>query len=153
MIHKHHIIPRHMGGTDDPSNLVELSIEEHAEAHHKLFEEYGHWQDKIAWLALAGRIEDVIKETQRAFFTVDKRREWSERMRRNRRNGTVVNKPNINAKTYRIIAQDGAVEQVHNLRAWARNNGHCYEAARRVATNGKYRKTYKGYRIEQCHNN
>ena len=24
--HKHHIIPRHMGGTDDPINLVELTI-------------------------------------------------------------------------------------------------------------------------------
>ena len=36
--HKHHIIPKHMGGTDDPSNLIELTIEEHAEAHRKLFE-------------------------------------------------------------------------------------------------------------------
>ena len=30
--HKHHIIPKHIGGTDDPSNLVDLTIEEHAEA-------------------------------------------------------------------------------------------------------------------------
>ena len=35
MKHKHHIIPRHMGGTDDPSNLIELTIEEHAEAHRR----------------------------------------------------------------------------------------------------------------------
>jgi hypothetical protein len=33
MKHKHHIIPKHMGGTDDSDNLVELTIEEHAEAH------------------------------------------------------------------------------------------------------------------------
>jgi len=53
--HKHHIIPRHMGGSDDPSNLVELTIEEHAEAHRKLYEEHGRWQDKKAWLFLSGQ--------------------------------------------------------------------------------------------------
>jgi len=41
-----------MGGTDDPSNLVELTVEEHAEAHRKLFEEHGHWQDELAWKGL-----------------------------------------------------------------------------------------------------
>lgn len=33
MKHRHHKVPRHMGGTDDPDNLVLLTIEEHAEAH------------------------------------------------------------------------------------------------------------------------
>ncbi len=54
--HKHHIIPKHMGGTDDSSNLIELSVADHAEAHRKLFEEYGCWQDEIAWKALSGQI-------------------------------------------------------------------------------------------------
>ena len=62
--HKHHIIPKHAGGSDDPSNLIELTVEEHAEAHRKLYEEHGRWQDKVAWKALSGMIgkEDVIKE-------------------------------------------------------------------------------------------
>ena len=52
-----------MGGTDDPSNLVELTIEEHAEAHRKLFEEHGCWEDEIAWKGLAGMItqEELIE--------------------------------------------------------------------------------------------
>lgn len=54
--HLHHIIPKHMGGTNDPANLIELTVEEHAEAHRKLFEEQGHWQDYIAWKALSGQI-------------------------------------------------------------------------------------------------
>ena len=53
MKHIHHIIPRHAGGTDDPSNLIELTPEEHAEAHRKLYEKYGRVQDKVAWLGLA----------------------------------------------------------------------------------------------------
>jgi hypothetical protein len=38
-MHKHHKIPKHMGGRDDPSNIELLTIEEHTEAHKKLWEE------------------------------------------------------------------------------------------------------------------
>lgn len=48
-----------MGGTDDPSNLIELTIEEHAEAHKKLFEQYGCWQDEVAWKALSGQVPNA----------------------------------------------------------------------------------------------
>ena len=53
-----------MGGTDDPSNLIELSVEEHAEAHKKLYEEYGNEYDRIAYEALSGMInrEEVIQQ-------------------------------------------------------------------------------------------
>tara|TARA_Y100000034_G_C6910355_1_gene424452 strand:+ start:21106 stop:21675 length:570 start_codon:yes stop_codon:yes gene_type:complete len=54
--HKHHIIPKHAGGSDDPSNIIELTIADHAEAHRKLFEKYGRWQDKIASDMLSGQI-------------------------------------------------------------------------------------------------
>ena len=62
--HKHHIVPKHNGGTDDTSNIVELTIEEHAEAHRKLYEEDGRWQDRLAWQALSGQIgkEEIIRQ-------------------------------------------------------------------------------------------
>jgi hypothetical protein len=64
--HIHHIIPKHMGGSDEPNNLVELSVEEHAEAHRILYEKFGNWQDKIAWQGLLKMIdkEEIIRETQ-----------------------------------------------------------------------------------------
>jgi hypothetical protein len=67
MKHVHHVIPRHMGGTDDPSNLVELTVEAHSEAHRKLFEEYGKVEDYVAWKALAGIIgqEEVQLELRK----------------------------------------------------------------------------------------
>jgi hypothetical protein len=52
-----------MGGTDDPSNLIEISVEEHADAHHKLYEQFGLWQDYAAWQGLSGRMnkEEIIR--------------------------------------------------------------------------------------------
>ena len=54
--HKHHIIPRHAGGTNEKSNLIKLTIEEHAEAHRILYEKYGRWQDEVAWKSLSKQI-------------------------------------------------------------------------------------------------
>ena len=68
--HNHHIIPKHMGGTDDPENLVKVTVEQHAALHKQLWEDLGHWQDKLAWQFLSGQIEDkseIQKEAARNF--------------------------------------------------------------------------------------
>jgi hypothetical protein len=61
--HKHHIVPRHAGGSDGPSNIIELTIHEHAEAHRLLYEQFGRWQDRVAWLSLAG----IMKQEERIY--------------------------------------------------------------------------------------
>jgi hypothetical protein len=44
MVHKHHIIPKYAGGTDDPSNIVELTPTQHAMWH------WAEWQRKQNYL-------------------------------------------------------------------------------------------------------
>lgn len=53
-----------MGGTDESSNLIELSITEHAEAHKKMWDEHGKWEDYFAWQGLSGLMtkEQIVKE-------------------------------------------------------------------------------------------
>ena len=58
MKHKHHIVPKHMGGSDESSNIIELTIEEHAQAHKELYEQYGKNEDRLAWLMLTGQSKD-----------------------------------------------------------------------------------------------
>jgi len=69
MKHWHHIVPKHIGGSDEPSNLVHLTVEEHAEEHRKLWEQYGRWQDKIAWKTLSGQIS--IQEAREKMMRID----------------------------------------------------------------------------------
>lgn len=64
MLHKHHIIPKHFGGTDHPSNIEYVTVEEHADRHKVLFENHGRWQDKIAYMCLSGQIgnDEAIRQ-------------------------------------------------------------------------------------------
>ena len=50
-----------MGGTDDPTNLIELTREEHAMAHLKLYEEYGKKEDLGAYYLLTGQTDEAAK--------------------------------------------------------------------------------------------
>ena len=63
--HKHHIIPKHAGGSDDPKNLTELSVKDHAEAHRLLYYKYGKHEDYVAWKGLERQIgkEEIFLQT------------------------------------------------------------------------------------------
>jgi hypothetical protein len=87
--HNHHIIPKHMGGSDDPSNIVKLTVEQHAEAHKKLWEDHGNEYDYIAWKALSklitkeeARREAVIASNKRRKYSTETRAKLAEGTRR-----------------------------------------------------------------------
>ena len=48
MNHIHHIVPKHLGGTDDSYNLAEMSVLDHAIAHLVLHRMFGRDEDAIA---------------------------------------------------------------------------------------------------------
>lgn len=56
-----------MGGTDDSTNLVRLTVEEHAQAHLELYEKYGDERDLVAHRMLLGQITkaEAIKIIQK----------------------------------------------------------------------------------------
>ena len=64
--HRHHVVPRHAGGTDDPSNIIVCTIEEHAEHHRYRYEMTGDEYDRIAWQGLLGMItkQETIRQAQ-----------------------------------------------------------------------------------------
>lgn len=65
MKHNHHLVPRHLGGTDDKSNIVEnISVTRHAMFHYANWLLYKSDGDYIAYRALTGTIgkEELVKE-------------------------------------------------------------------------------------------
>jgi len=54
--HKHHLVPKHVGGDCSHKNLIKVNVAMHAFLHKCLWEEFGRWQDRIAWQVLSGMI-------------------------------------------------------------------------------------------------
>lgn len=86
--HKHHIVPRYEEGSDDPSNLVELTVTQHAMWHYAEWQRKKNKEDFIAWKCLSGQMsgkeidEEVWKlavqrraESRRGYVTPDSTRE------------------------------------------------------------------------------
>jgi hypothetical protein len=49
-LERHHIIPKHAGGTNQPENLIDLSFLDHTLAHYYRFLPFGALGDKLAFL-------------------------------------------------------------------------------------------------------
>ena len=72
-----------MGGSDDPSNLVKLTVEEHARAHLELYEKHGDERDLVAHRMLLGQIDraEAIKIVQKLPKTEKWKKQKSEAMK------------------------------------------------------------------------
>ncbi len=98
-MHKHHIVPRHMGGSNHASNLVLCTVAEHAEFHRVLMETHGSEWDRIAWLSLSGQIS--VPEAKRK-VQQEARRRGGDAARLNRNaNGTSIG--DWNRKTGHVL--------------------------------------------------
>ncbi len=61
--HRHHIVPKHKGGTNDSTNLVEVTVTQHAMFHYCEWKLYGNEYDRIAWKSLSNQI--TLNEAQK----------------------------------------------------------------------------------------
>lgn len=126
--HKHHIIPRHLGGTDEPSNLIKLTPNQHAEAHRKLWKKYGRWQDYCAWQGLAKLSKG--KEHYKLLMTQRNKASWADpKIRAKRIKGmkeSLIKRKNsptyANRKWYEIETPTKEILKVHGLKNWCEQN-------------------------------
>jgi len=126
--HKHHVIPKHMGGSNGPSNVIELTIKEHAEAHRQLFLKYGKIEDKCAWKMLSGKtIEGEQLRIQLAkigwkkyISDPRKKKDWKEKLRK-------ANIGKTHSKETRKKISDGnKLAAKENRKFWVRSKNFDY---------------------------
>jgi len=157
--HKHHVIPKHAGGTDDPSNIVELTIEEHAEAHRVLYEKYGRWQDKIAWKGLSRSVgkEEInylkMSLPNRGDNNIMRRSEvvrkkFSDNMKKN---NPMTKYPHLNrtAKPIEVLYEDGTIENYTYAKLFSIEKNIPYETIKYIMRNKSKSKKHKIISITQ----
>lgn len=86
-LHKHHIVPKHMGGTDDSDNFAFLTIREHIIAHYLLYRIYKNPNDLRAMRMLGANLSpfhrkivgEWCRDNKIGFHnaTPEQRKEWS----------------------------------------------------------------------------
>lgn len=167
--HEHHIVPRHAGGSDDPSNIIELTIEDHAEAHRLLYEQYGRVEDLCAWKGLSGQwnrlqIFDYIKHRgphseatkqkisaskKGVLLTEDHKRKISESL--TGRSQPESQKQKVASKlamVWKVTDPEGNTMYITNLTKFARDRG--LDQGNLVKVAKGVIKQSKGYRVEYC---
>jgi predicted AAA+ superfamily ATPase len=55
-IHVHHIVPKHRGGTNNKTNLIEVTVTQHAIFHYCEWKLWKNEYDRIAWKSLSNQI-------------------------------------------------------------------------------------------------
>ena len=156
-----------MGGTDDPSNLVDLTVEEHAEAHKKLWEEHGHQEDYLAWKGLSGQIpsKEVVrlaliaashkraemyrgipmsKETRLKLSLAKKGR--PRKLGLNEKDRVAERNAKLFAKQWNIIDSNGNTKTIKNLRNWCQLNNLPKAAYTNLQQKGKW-KEFKAFKV------
>ena len=155
MKHKHHIVPKHAGGSDDSSNIIELTPEEHANAHRLLWEEHGRWQDYCAWKGLEGlasraeHIKLVLSESAKASNKRRKGIKYKSTGKYSKtgepRNHKGANNPC--AREFLITHPDGTEEKVTSLKTWCESKDLNYNSFHAQSKRGRPHKGYTAVRV------
>lgn len=129
----HHIIPVHMGGTNDLKNLERVTVDEHKQRHLDLYEKYGNFRDLCAYYLLSGRYSEaqlvansnggkvggkIVHEKKRGIFNPDyDRRLWASMGGKAGAKSQIENKIGIHGQTpeeRKFYASQGLKTQLDN---------------------------------------
>lgn len=161
MRHRHHIIPRYEGGSDDDGNLVTLTPTQHAMWHYAEWMRKSNYKDYCAYKMILGDVNNpAFKSAQMKAFQ-DKiqsgAREWRkgnitqvrEHAQQNNRIQRQVLKEQgrtIAEKKWLITTPTGDDVVITNMAQYCRENDLCKSKMTLVAQG--IRKQHKGYK---CH--
>jgi len=164
------MMPKHHGGTDDPSNLIKVNVALHAFLHKLLWEEDGRWQDKLAYDGLAGLKgkDEIVAEIQRinglksrgkvyrSGYThseeTKKKMSISAKKAAKNRPEDYYKKIHENmtyghsARTWNITYPDGKIHAIFNIADWCKKMGFPKSS---VSCAKKDNRPYKGYLFEK----
>ena len=143
--YKHHVIPKHRGGNDDPSNLIEVSYTQHCMFHFCEWQRLGLASDFKAWKMLKGE-ESFIAGW-------NKGRPWSEETKKkisDSKKGVSIKNSGQNSWSNRVRVKQG---EVINTKTKEKYTGVISDIARELGLNpmhllavaGGHRKSHKGY--------
>jgi hypothetical protein len=157
-----------MGGSDNPSNLAVVTIEQHALLHKQLWEDLNHWEDKVAWQMLSGQIsrQEAIKLAQSEgaknrkkkfgqenhFYGKKHSDETKARISLSKKGTKPPNKGlvgfnNKQSRMWEITDKQGNKMIIKGLSHFCRENGLAYQSMGQVAK-GKF-KQHKGYTCKE----
>ena len=104
-----------MGGSDDPSNLVVLTVEQHAEAHRILWEKHRLKQDHLAWKALLGQLtnQEIWLEKSRLGGNALKGYKHSEESKVNYKNSWTEERKKKNGETMSFLLKGLPKSEAH----------------------------------------
>ena len=144
-MYKHHIVPRHSGGSDDSSNLVEVTYTQHTMYHFCEWQRTGNVCDYKAWKMMRG------EESYVAGW--NKGKTWSEETKRKiskSKKGISIKNSGQNNWDNRIRAKQGIVKNIKTQKIYtgiisdiARELG--LKPCHLLAVASGHRKTHKGF--------
>jgi hypothetical protein len=116
-----------MGGSNSKDNLIELSVEEHAEEHKKLWEKYGHQEDYLAWQGLSGLMtkEELVKEMLKMAgqkgAAISNMNQWGKTHNTQKNTGYAFDVDGRKIRTKRYWFNDGVKEGQFSLTEFPKN--------------------------------
>lgn len=110
---KHHIIPKHAGGTDDPDNLVKLTFRQHIFIHRLRWKAFGEFGDYLAYKWMSGYKSEHTRFTSQHLLGKKRAAEgWMDRIRPLANNETQRRKAR---ETGRRNVESGHLERIRKI--------------------------------------